>query len=117
MTKQQKIINNKRKASLFYKVLLEIQSKTLSNSNIIQNLVITGTAFGNSSSHLIIYYCSLKKINFLQRDIDKTIPIFKRELANIIGTKRIPNLIFKQDKSHDEGTKIDKILKNKNLLV
>ncbi|WCA22533.1 30S ribosome-binding factor RbfA [Candidatus Phytoplasma oryzae] len=82
----------------------------------IQHINITDVELTKDVSFSTIYYTILENSNenllLVSKLLEENKKKIKAQLANKLkNIKKIPSLIFKYDKSYENGNKIDKILK------
>ncbi|KAB8122114.1 MAG: ribosome-binding factor A [Candidatus Phytoplasma cynodontis] len=111
-----KNISIQRRTSLIKELMVGIINNVIQNDQI-GHISITDVELSNDLSFSTIYYTILKdsKENLLlvANLIKENKKRIRSQLANELKQiKKIPDLIFKYDRSYEEGAKIDKILKD-----
>ncbi|MDV3168136.1 MAG: 30S ribosome-binding factor RbfA [Candidatus Phytoplasma stylosanthis] len=109
-------ISNKRRASLIHESLVNIVNNVIKNEKI-GYINLTGVDLSNDLSFCKVYFTILndrtENINESFKILEKNKKTIRMKLASEIqNMKKIPDLIFKYDKSLTYGKKIDKLLDN-----
>ena len=103
-------INHKRKTSQYFRIVSQIITEEITNSNL-SYPTVTDVWLSKDGSHLKIYvnfdHQSQKSLNLL-----KNLSGFvRRRIAQSNLSRKVPELEFELDNSYEEGCRIEKILK------
>lgn len=104
-------IQIKRKEKIYFKVVAQILTQKINNSNIAFTTV-TDVKLSNDGSILTIYVIFEKNQERSFKNLLKTKFFVRSELAKISKQRIVPKIVFKYDKTIESARRIEKILKN-----
>ncbi|WP_027334232.1 30S ribosome-binding factor RbfA [Mycoplasma elephantis] len=93
------------------KNILSIIIQDLDDKEIILPTIVD-LRLSNDSSHAKVFMSFLKNKNKGLEKLIRATNYIKKQLAQYLEWRKIPNIIFVQDKLSDDALRIDKILEN-----
>ncbi len=104
-------IQNKRKESIYFKIVSEIITNKINNSNI-SLTTVTEVKLNNDSSILTIYVTFENNSKKSFKNLQNTKSFIRFELSKLLKQRIVPKILFKEDKVIESARRIEKILKD-----